>query len=502
MNTTPVRVRFAPSPTGHLHIGGARTALFNWLFARHHGGTFILRIEDTDQSRLVPGSIEGLMAALKWLGLEPDEDPIKGGAYGPYIQSERLEIYQSHVRQLLESGHAYECYCSTERLVSMRAAQEAAGRPPGYDRHCRYLSPGERAAARATAATVVVRLAMPESGAVTLHDRIKGDVRFDYAKLDDHVLLKSDGFPTYHLAAIVDDHLMAISHVMRSEEWLPSTPKHLYLYQCFGWQPPELAHLPLVLDEQRKKMSKRRGEQYGYPVYVHEYQAMGILPEALINHLALLGWSYDETTELFTRAELVERFGLERVSPSGAIFSQEKLRWFNGFYINHVLSLEELAGAVGERLLAAGLIEPAALKPATPEHGHLLAVLALEKERLKLLTEVTELGYFFRDTLPIEPAALVPKRMTVEQAARALKLARMALAECDFASLSDENEPLSELLAPLGLKKGDLFMTIRVAITGGPKSPPLFDTLRVIGRQRVLDRLDRAQALLTVPGDR
>jgi glutamyl-tRNA synthetase len=289
---------------------------------------------------------------------------------------------------------------------------------------------------------------------------------------------------------------MQISHVLRSDEWLPSTPKHLVLYQALGWEPPVFGHLPMVLDEQRKKMSKRRGDQHGYRVYVHEYRDLGIVPDAFVNHLAVLGWSYDETTEVFQRQDLVRLFDLARVSPSGAIFSQEKLRWFNGYYINHLLTLEELADAALPYLVAAGLVSPAASQAETAERQHLLAVLTLEKERLKLLSDVTELAYFFRDELTLEPAQFVPKRLTPAQTADTLKLARMALAEWDFDDLSDANEPLSALLEPLQLRRGDLFMAIRVAVTGGPKSPPLFDTLRVIGKERVLARLDTAQALL------
>jgi glutamyl-tRNA synthetase len=321
-------------------------------------------------------------------------------------------------------------------------------------------------------------------------------VSFDNAVIDDQVLLKSDGFPTYHLAVVVDDQHMGISHVLRSDEWLPSTPKHLTLYAAFGWEPPRFAHLPMVLDEQRRKMSKRRGDQHGYRVYVHEYRDLGILPDAFVNHLALLGWSYDEQTEIFSRDELVRAFGLERVSPSGAIFSQEKLRWFNGYYINHVVTLEQLADAALPLLASAGLTSSAAGQPGTPERAHLLAVLALEKERLKLLTDVTELAYFFDDALALDPALLIPKRLTQVQARAALVTARMALAEWDFAALSDDHEPLTGLLDGLGIRRGDLFMVVRVAVTGGTKSPPLFDTLRVIGRERVLARLDAAVTLL------
>ncbi|MCC6626085.1 MAG: glutamate--tRNA ligase [Chloroflexi bacterium] len=496
MDQRPVRVRFAPSPTGRLHVGGARTALFNWLYARHHGGSFLLRIEDTDQSRYVEGAVDGLMAALRWLGLDWDEGPDIGGPAGPYVQSERLALYQRHAADLIAHGAAYECYCTPARLDEMRAAQQAAGQPTRYDRHCRFLSTEERSRARAAAETRVVRLAMPLDGQTSFVDLVKGEVSFDNAVIDDQVLLKSDGFPTYHLAVVVDDQAMNISHVLRSDEWLPSTPKHLALYTAFGWAPPRFAHLPMVLDEQRRKMSKRRGDQHGYSVYVHEYRDLGILPDAFINHLALLGWSFDEQTEIFRRNELVHGFSLERVSPSGAIFSQEKLRWFNGYYINHVLTLAEVADAALPFLRAAGLVTDAAGQAGTPERAHLLAVLALEKERLKLLTEVADLAYFFTDALALDPALLTPKRLTPGQARAALMTARMALAEWDFATLTDDHEPLSSLLDGLGIRRGDLFMVVRVAVTGSTKSPPLFDTLRVIGRERVLARLDAAKALL------
>ncbi|MCX6000886.1 MAG: glutamate--tRNA ligase, partial [Chloroflexi bacterium] len=306
MSTENVRVRYAPSPTGYPHIGNIRTALFNWLFARHAGGTFIIRIEDTDQARKVEGAQEAILDSLRWLGIDWDEGPEAGGSCGPYLQSNRLPLYQQHAQQLLNSGHAYECYCSAERLSQTRAAMaERKESIRTYDRHCRDLCPKERDRLKCQGVSPVIRFKVPLEGRTTFHDLVRGNIAFDNSELDDLVLLKSDGYPTYHLANVVDDHLMKITHVMRADEWLSSTPRHVLLYRAFHWEPPLYAHLPMILGPDKSKLSKRHGA-----TSLLEYRDKGYLPEAVVNFLALLGWSLDDRTELFSRDELISHFSL------------------------------------------------------------------------------------------------------------------------------------------------------------------------------------------------
>ena len=338
--TANVRVRFAPSPTGGPHLGNIRTALFNWLLARATGGSFMVRIEDTDQARKVEGAVDEILAALRWLGVQWDEGPDVGGSYAPYYQSQRLGRYHAAARMLVAAGKAYPCYCTPERLRQMRDEQTRSKRNIGYDRSCRSLTPEQRAHMENGGAPSVVRFAMPEDGTTSLDDIVRGRVSFENALVDDFVLLKSDGFPTYHLANVVDDHEMEISHVLRAEEWLSSAPRHMRLYEAFGWKPPLFAHLPIILAPDRSKLSKRHGA-----TAVTEYREMGYLPQAMVNFLALLGWSLDDRTEVFSAAELIGAFSLERVSRSPAVFDADKLTWLNGHYIRN-LSHSELAHAL------------------------------------------------------------------------------------------------------------------------------------------------------------
>ena len=326
--TKPIRTRFAPSPTGFPHVGNIRTALFAWLFARHNGGRFIVRIEDTDAARRVEGAVEAIQDSLKWLGLEWDEGPGVGGDFGPYFQSQRLGLYRQAAERLVAKGDAYYCYCSPQRLAGMRAEQVKRKQPPGYDRLCRCLSGEERAKREAEGITPVIRFRVPLDGFTQFQDLIWGEVKFEHSVLDDMVLLKSDGYPTYHLANVVDDHLMEISHVLRAEEWISSTPRHILLYQALGCEPPQFAHLPMLLGRDRAKLSKRHGT-----VSVAEYREQGYLPEAMLNFLALLGWSLDDRTESLSRKELIDNFSLERVSRTAAIFNPDKMEWMNGVYI-------------------------------------------------------------------------------------------------------------------------------------------------------------------------
>jgi len=482
-----IRVRFAPSPTGYFHVGGARTALYNWLLARHYGGTFILRIEDTDQNRYQPEALDDLLASLRWLNLDWDEGPEVGGDYGPYFQSQRLALYQKYARQLVEEGWAYYCYCSPERLAQMRRGQRTTGMTAGYDRHCRNLTAQQRAEYEAQGIVPVVRFKTPLEGTTTYVDTVRGSSTVENHTLDDLVLLKSDGFPTYHLANVVDDHLMAITHILRGDEWLPSVPRHVLLYQAFRWTPPVYAHLPVILSPTGKgKMSKRKTVGPGgqeYDVLVRDFRGKGYLPEAMINFLALVGWGYDDKTEIFSREELIRHFTLEGVNKSPAGFSYDKLNWLNGVYIRN-LSDDALAGHLMPVLRDAGF---------APDPATVRGVVPLVQERLKRLTDVVALtDFFFTDEIACDPAALVGKKMTLETSMAALEKAIAAMT-----SLPDfENETLETALralaGELGLKAGQLFGVIRIAVTGKKVSPPLFGTLNLLGRERSLERMRQA----------
>jgi glutamyl-tRNA synthetase len=479
-----VRMRFAPSPTGYLHVGGARTALFNWLFAHHYDGSFILRMEDTDRTRYQPEALADIMEGLRWLGLEWDEGPEVGGDYGPYYQSQRLDLYQKYAQQLVDSGHAYRCYCSPERLTLMREEQRRRGEPNlGYDRHCRYLTAKQRDEYEAQGIVPVVRLMVPLEGQTSFHDVLHGDTTVDNARLDDLVLLKSDGYPTYHLANVVDDHLMEITHIMRADEWLPSVPKHVLLYDAFGWEIPVYAHLPIILAPTGKgKLSKRHGG-----VAVREFRREGYLPAAMVNFLARVGWAYDDKTEFFTRQELIEKFSLEGVNKSPAAFSYDKLEWMDGVYIRQ-LGTDDLAERLLPFLTGAGL-------PA--DRATVRRIVPLVQERLKKLAEVVEwTDFFFTAELNYAPQLLVAKKMTAEESLAALRKARETLAALpDFEEKTLE-QTLRALVEELGLKAGQLFGIIRVAVTGKKVAPPLFGTLSILGRERALERLDHAEEVL------
>jgi glutamyl-tRNA synthetase len=485
--TNTVRVRFAPSPTGTPHIGNIRTALFNWLFAMHHGGQFVLRIEDTDVARRVPGAVESIMDALKWLGLNWDEGPDVGGPYGPYYQSERLELYKKYAEHLVAEGKAYYCFCPPERLAEMRKEQEARKEPPGYDRKCRDLP--EPAVQRCLNENLpfVVRLKVPLEGETTFHDLIRGDITFANSLLDDLVLLKSDGYPTYHLANVVDDHHMEISHVMRAEEWIPSTPRHILLYEALGFEPPKFAHLPIILAPDRSKLSKRHGA-----TDTMWYKQEGYLPQAMVNYMALLGWAWDEKTEIFSLQDLVERFDLDRVNPTGAVFSKDKLDWMNAYYINHVLGVEELAKLCGPYLQAAGLVQPGEPE-GTTAWDYVLEIVPLIKERMRLLKEAPELtDFFFAQALDYDPQALVQKKMTPETTVEALKAAEESLHTIDDWTEENLETAMRALAEELELKPGQLFMALRVSVTGRTISPGLFETMRVLGKDRVMTRIQSA----------
>ncbi len=482
-----VRTRFAPSPTGFLHVGNIRTALFSWVWARHTGGTFILRIEDTDRDRIVPGALESILESLRWLGLHWDEGPEVGGPYGPYFQSERLDLYRQVAEDLIARGWAYRCYCTPERLEAVRAEQRARGEPPGYDRRCRSLTPEERAEFERQGLPSVVRFKMPTEGTTVVPDLLRGEIVFENARLDDHVLLKSDGYPTYHLAVVVDDYYMRISHVIRGDEWIPSAPRHVLLYRALDWEMPVWVHTPTVLGKDRSRLSKRHGAM---PVL--EYREQGYLPEAVVNYLALLGWSSEDETEVFSPEELIRAFDLLRIGTNPAIFDPEKLLWLNGVHIRR-LDPDDLA----ERLVPFLERDLPPEVPRPVDRTLVRRLVPLIQERIKLLTEATPLVEpFFVEELRYDPALLVPKGLDRE-------LTRKALAEAlrRLSALPDFEAPTLEaamrtLAGELGLKPGSLFMAIRVAVTGRTVTPPLFESMAVLGRERVLRRLERALELL------
>jgi glutamyl-tRNA synthetase len=483
MSESNVRVRYAPSPTGYPHVGNIRTALFNWLFARHSGGSFIVRIEDTDVNRKVEGATEAILDGLKWLGIDWDEGPEVGGNYGPYFQSQRLEHYQRVVRQLVQGGHAYPCYCSEERLARMRTEMaERKESVRSYDHHCRNLSPAERAKLEAQGVTPVFRFKTPLEGETRFNDLIKGEVVFDNGTLDDFVLLKSDGYPTYHLANVTDDHLMKITHVLRADEWLSSTPRHVLLYSALGYQPPLFAHLPLILGTDRSKLSKRHGA-----TAITEYRDQGYLPQVMINFLALLGWSLDDRTELFTKEELIQNFSIERISKTSAIFNLDKLKWMNGVYLRK-LSAEELTNQLIPFLERD--LPPSVKRPISREYMKSLAPLI--QERITTFKEAAGLcEFFFADELVYDASLLLGKKLTKEDAVRGLEAALGRLQALPFDAHSLE-EGLRALASELGLKTGDFFSLLRVSTTGRTAAPPLFQTMAALGKDRCLKRIESA----------
>jgi len=486
------RLRFAPSPTGLQHIGGYRTALFDWLYARHTGGDFILRIEDTDIARTLEGSVEYLIDGLKWLGLDFDEGPLVGGPYGPYYETQRKAIYQYYADQLIASGHAYRCYCTPERLEQMRAEQAAKKLPPRYDRHCRYLTPEERAANEVAGLRYTVRFVMPTTGETVVHEELHGDIVFNNADLDDLILLKSDGYALYHLAHLVDDHLMNITHVLRGEEWISSAPLHVQIYRAFGWEMPLFYHVPTVLGKNKKKLSKRTGA----PSWL-ELKEQGYLPEAVFNFLALIGWAYDDKTEIFTREELIRVFTLDRVGIAGGIYDPDKLTWMNGVYIRQ-LPLDELTQRTIpylERPEAQGGLPDIIKRPL--DVAYTTRVLQLEQERLKTLGEAApRVAFFYLDDLTYDTALLIQKKMDAANTRDALIHARDLLVTMQSWTHEVMEPPMRELAEKLGLKTGQLFGSIRVAVSGSTATPPLFQMMEVLGRERSLARIDQAIARL------
>ena len=465
-----VRVRYAPAPTGYLHVGGARTALYDWLFARHHGGTFILRIEDTDRERSTEESVVAIQESLKWLGIDWDEGPGVGGEYGPYLQTERLEIYREVVETLAERGAAYKCFCTPEELEDRRKKALARGEPPGYDGRCRALSEAELKQFEAEERPVAMRFATPGHD-VVVHDLVRGEARFPADDIKDFVILRSDGTPTYLLAAAVDDWKMEMTHVIRGEDLFSSTPRQLLILEAIDVpNPPAYGHLPLIVGADRQPLSKRHGA-----VAVEWFRDQGYLPEALVNYLALLGWSYDEKTTFFSREELVEKFDLARVSHNPAAFDREKLDWMNGHYIREA-SDERLTELVIETLDRAGI--RADLETVT-------AAVPLVKERMKLLSEAPGLlRFLFEDVEPDEKA----RKMLNGQADYLTEVASRLEDVPEWSVKQIEGE-LRALQEERGLSPRKAFQPIRAAVTGTLVSPPLFESIALLGRDRTIARL-------------
>ncbi len=485
-----VRVRYAPSPTGNQHIGGVRTALFNYLFARSTGGKFILRLEDTDRSRYAEEYVGNLYDTFKWLGFYWDEGPDIGGPSGPYIQSERFDSYREHAKRLIAAGGAYYCFCDEDRLAKMRAAQaEGKTEEQGYDRHCRNIPAAEAAARVASGEKAVIRLKIPLEGSTAFHDLLLGDIEWKNEDVSpDPVLLKSDGFPTYHLANVVDDHLMRITHVMRAQEWLPSAPMHMIMYAAFGWEPPLLCHLPMVLGQDGHKLSKRHGA-----TSVNEFRKAGYLPEALINYVAHLGCSYEDGRDLFPLADLEKLFRVERINKAPAIFDYQKLEWYNGQYIRQK-SDKELCDLVMPHLLESGLFAGA---DGPGVRTLLEAAMPLVRERLHFLADAPAmLGYLIQEPPTAPPGEFIPKKLDAARAAAMLDAAAALLPKCDLGDV-----PAAEILfrseaERLGAKLGDLLLPLRVAVTGSRVSPPLFESMALLGLRRCLERIARARAVL------
>ncbi|MDP3998749.1 MAG: glutamate--tRNA ligase [bacterium] len=473
-----IRVRIAPSPTGDPHIGTAYTALFNFAFAKKTGGKFILRIEDTDRTRFVPGAVEAIIRSLKWLGLSWDEGPDIGGPNAPYLQSERLPLYQKYAAQLLEKDWAYYCFCSSQRLEKMREEQKAKREPPKYDGTCRGLKPKDIESKLKGGEPAVIRLKIPKEGETKLTDLVRGEVSFQNALIDDQIILKSDGFPTYHLGVVVDDYLMKISHVIRGEEWLSSTPKHLLLYKAFGWPIPEFAHLPLLRNPDHSKISKRKN-----PVSLVWYHDQGYLPEALLNFFAMMGFSPPQGKEIFDLGEFIKHFSFERIIKSGPVFNLEKLDWLNGEYIRKK-SLGELAEVLKKWADETGF------KIRAENDEHLIKILGLVQERMKKLSEFGQLSDFFFITPEADPDLLLAgqeREEVKEQLAASLEALRMTK-NWDKVGL----EKISRQVAKdLNFEAPRLFMILRVAVTGKTATPPLFETMEILGQETVISRLKK-----------
>ncbi|CEP82733.1 glutamate--tRNA ligase [Paraclostridium sordellii] len=483
-----VRVRFAPSPTGFVHIGSLRTALYNYLFAKRMGGEYILRVEDTDRTRIVDGAIENMLEAMAWAGVNHTEGVVLGenkeitqvGEYGPYIQSERLDIYKDYIQQLLDSGKAYYCFCSKERLDEVREKQKEAGETPKYDGNCRNLSKEEVEAKLAAGEEYVIRLKLPENHVIKFTDLVRGETEFNTDELDDQVLIKTDGFPTYHFAVVIDDHLMKITHVIRGEEWISSTPKHVYLYEAFGWEAPTFVHLPNILNKEKKKLSKRHGD-----VAVEDFKKKGYLPEGLVNYVALVGWSPDDNQELFTMKELEEHFSIERVSKSGGVFDTDKLNWVNQHYIKDA-SDEYITDLAIPFLIEAGYITE---EDAKNRYAFVKDMVSVVKEKLQYVKEVTEhVNIFFGDKVELETEEC-REFLKLEHIPTLINALEEKIGAADEINEEAFKAMLKEIQKEHGIKGKNLFMGTRIILTGQMHGPDLPKAAAVIGKDMCLNRI-------------
>ncbi|MDI6802438.1 MAG: glutamate--tRNA ligase [Bacteroidota bacterium] len=479
MISETIRVRFAPSPTGYLHVGGLRTALYNYLFARQNNGVFILRIEDTDRTRYVEGAVENLIDTLRWAGLEFDEGPKKGGNSGPYIQSERLDIYRKYAEQLVQECKAYYCFCTSERLEKMRDDLEGTGAFAKYDKTCSKLSESDIEKNLADGTSYVIRMKVPENRIIKFHDLIREEVEIASDLTDEQVLIKSDGYPTYHLANVVDDHLMRVTHVIRGEEWLPSVPKHILLYEYFGWEIPILAHLPLLLNADRSKLSKRQGD-----VAVEDYKTKGYLKEGLLNFVAFLGWNPGDEREIFSLDELVKEFSLERVGKAGAIFNIEKLNWINLQHI-HQKSNEDLVPILKDILVNSKY------KDLNLSDEYLANVIGAMRVRINYVSGILEKSsYFFEQPQSYDDTVLKKhwKQETPNQLSKLIKEYSLL----QNPTKEDYESTLKKTAEQLGIGAGKLIHPTRLSVSGVGEGPGLYDILFILGKEEVTTRIETA----------
>lgn len=484
------RLRFAPSPTGYVHIGGLRTALYNFLYARQQEGTYLLRIEDTDQTRLIEDAIEGIIKSLTWAGVTHDEGPvlneaqdaiIEKGEFGPYIQSNRLEIYKKHALELVESGHAYHCFCSRERLEAVREKQKSEGDTPKYDGHCRSLTKEEVDAKLQAGEDHVIRLKLPEDRVIEFNDAIKGHVSVNTNDLDDQVLMKTDGFPTYHMAVVVDDHYMGITHVVRGDEWLISTPKHVYTYEAFGWDAPEFVHLPVILSHTKKKLSKREGS-----VAVEDFRQKGYLPEALINYIALVGWSPEDGQEIMSMSEMIEKFSFERVSKSSGVFDLDKLNWMNNHYIK-AADLDVLTKLCKPYLVESGF---ATENNFDEKYTELKRIVEVLRERFDKLEDIKSYYSFFtRKDVELEDDE-AREIIAMEHVPEIMNLFVEKMMKSEILDADAVKAILKEIQKETGHKGKNLFMPARVAITGQVHGPDIAIVTEILGKELTKERIE------------
>tara|TARA_B100000586_G_scaffold257743_1_gene221677 strand:- start:1236 stop:2723 length:1488 start_codon:yes stop_codon:yes gene_type:complete len=483
------RVRYAPSPTGEPHLGNIRTAIFDWLLARHTNGKFIVRIEDTDQARIVDGAIDLQKQSLEWLGLDWDEGLGKDGSFGPYVQSERLDYYNAVIESLIQTSDAYKCYCTGERLAKLREEQKRQKLSRlGYDGKCRGLTEKENTELEAYVGSSVIRFAMPTDGITEIEDMVRGHIEFDNALVDDFILLKADGFPTYHLASVVDDNHMKITHVLRGEEWVSSIPRHIQIYRALGWEPPIYAHLPTILAPDKSKLSKRHGA-----TSVLEYRKMGYLPDAMLNFLSLLGWSLDGETEIIPREDIVKHFDPNRINVAGAVFDIEKLDWMNGYYIRNMEAHE-----LGDVLFRYWQEFPPKEFERLPSIEESRTVAFLVRERLKRLNDAAPLvAFIFRDSIDYDEGQLIQNDMDVQGTISVLDACAEALSNIEPYSADSIERVLRLVANNRNIKVGQLLGTVRVSTSGQKVSPPLFQSLEILGRERVSDLLSIAKSKLS-----